>query len=191
MTSRIEHNYYRESVKEKLNQCDILHNVSIATASDFNLETGKYSITEYHLNYGVVINQECDLEHDFKCRNNPTAPNQDKVLPNILILPAYLSEDFKNGTHREKGLVGHRWDSSLFKQIRENNNPRFHFIHKDEDYQLPELVVDFKHVFSLRTEIAYKLADRLYYLSISELFREDLSHRYTNYLSRIGLPVIN
>jgi len=87
--------------------------------------------------------------------------------------------------------MGHRWDSNLFRQIKENNNPRFQFIHKDEDYQLPELVVDFKHVFSLRTEIAYKLADRLYYLSISELFREDLSHRYTYYLSRIGLPVIN
>ena len=99
MKSQIEHKYFKDGIKDRLHQCDILHNISIAAASDYNKLSGKYSITEYNLKYGVIINQECDLEHDFNNRTNSKATTQDKILPNILLLPAYLSEEFRNGSH--------------------------------------------------------------------------------------------
>lgn len=191
MESRIQNRYYRETKKNRLNQCDIVQNIKIASASDFDLLTGKYSISEYNLPYGIVINQECDLENDFENRFDPQALDQDKLLPNILILPAYLSEEFRSGSHLGQKLIGHSWESEAFKQIRDNLNLRFHHIQKNENFQIPDLVIDFKHLYSLKTEIAYKLIDKIYYISISELFREQISSRFTYYLGRIGLPDIN
>lgn len=37
----------------------------------------------------------------------------------------------------------------------------------------------------------YKIHSDLYVLTLSELFREELSQRFTNFISRIGLPVFS
>jgi hypothetical protein len=108
-----------------------------------------------------------------------------------LILPAYLAEKLRLGTHRGEDITGQTWSSDQFKQIKQNNNGRFHFIKASTDYQVPELIVDFKHIYSINRNLLYKEVQKSYLATLGELFREDLSHRYSHFLSRVGLPEIN
>jgi hypothetical protein len=190
LESQIKYSYTKTSPKTRFNQGDILRDIEIITANDINIHTSEYAISKIHLSFGIVINQECDLEHDFDCRQT-ASDNQDKYLPNILLLPAYLPEDFKSGNHRGE-ISAAKWSEKEFTKIKQNSSfIRFHYIKQNLDFQIPELVVDFKHIYTLGVAIAYKQIDKLYLASISEMFRESLSNRYCHYLSRIGLPEIN
>ncbi len=190
MESNIKERFYSK-VETKLNQGDIFRDVSFILAGNYNTDTNKFDIINVDLKYAIVINQECDLDLDHKSRNDINVKNQDKILPNILLLPGYLSESFKQGNHLGVNIQGNVWSSDLFKQIKENNNPRFHYINKLSDFQVPELVVDFKHIYTIKQDIIYKSFTKWYVATFNELFREDISQRYCAYLSRIGLPVIN
>lgn len=53
---------------------------------------------------------------------------------------------------------------------------------------IPELVIDFKHYYTIPTEEMYEAYKENYLASVEPLYREDLSQRFANYLSRIGLP---
>jgi hypothetical protein len=112
----------------------------------------------------------------------------DKLLPNILILPAYTAAKFRDGKHRGERIKSMQWNSDKWSTIKSNQNPRFHYIKLNEKFQVPELVIDFKHVYTLNRELAYKGIKTFYFISMAELFREQISQRYTNYLGRIGLP---
>ena len=188
MQSQILNEYTKTNPKVKFNQGDILNNISVIIQTGFDIENQESIFSEITFNYGVVINQECDLEHDFNNRANTTASNQDKFLPNILILPAYLAYKFKEGTHRGNLLKGVPWNGDLWKNILSNQNYRFHHISANEEYQIPDLIIDFKHVYAINTEVLYREIDERYFVSICEIYREFLSHRYSFYLSRIGLP---
>ncbi len=59
------------------------------------------------MEYGVVLSQDCDLNQDYNSRKEITdiSNNQDnlylnnKMIPSILICPAYLAEQLRKGTH--------------------------------------------------------------------------------------------
>lgn len=187
MSSQIQYRYSVTNPKLRFNQGDILKDINLVVPTSINTETEEVSISRITLSYGVVVNQECDLEHDFTCRSNPTPKDYDKYLPNILILPAYLPDSFKRGEHRDN-LVGNIWSTDQMKRIKQNNELRFHFLDTEAKYQIPELIIDFKHVHTVNSDVIYSLINKIYLASISEIFRENLSQRYCNYLSRIGLP---
>jgi hypothetical protein len=191
VATQITKRYFREENKTRFCQGDILHDIQVAFASDIKAESdGKeYEFSVKNLLFGVVINQECDLEHDFSCRNGGSGA-LDKYLPNILILPAYPVEDFKKGIHRE-GIKAVEWGGDKFKDIMKNQNSRFHHINQNLDVQIPDLIIDFKHLYTVSSKILYKKIEDNYLASIGEIFREELSIRYCNYLGRIGLPEIN
>jgi hypothetical protein len=188
MGSQIKEAFIVSDPLHRCSQGDILRDLKIISATDFNDETGETDVTELFYKYSIVISQECDLEHDFNTRNNASTSNHDKYLPNILIVPAYLFEEFKSGKHRGEDFKGLIWGGSDVVRIKNNNNPRFHFISSDTRYQVPELVIDFKHVQTISRNILYKNLTKSYLATIAELYRESLSHRYSHYLSRIGLP---
>ena len=68
-----------------------------------------------------------------------------------------------------------------------NEDPRFHFLHFEDGFKLPDMVVDFKHFYTINTDYLYQNIDKRV-CSLSELYREKLSQRYAYFLSRIGLP---
>lgn len=53
---------------------------------------------------------------------------------------------------------------------------------------VPEFVIDFKHFFTVPVDVVYKQRKTIYIATIGELYREELSQRFANFLSRIGLP---
>lgn len=189
MISQITYAYAKSDPKTRFCQGDIVHDVSLISHTGY--KDGSAEITEIILKYGVIISQDCDLEHDFNNRNNVEAPNQDKYLPNILLLPAYLKEDFKKGAHLSPTLNCASWGSDLFKKIQQNNDSRFHSLKGSSGHQIPDLIVDFKHLYTINRNVIYEVMTDVYLATIGEVFRENLSHRYSHYLSRIGLPEIN
>lgn len=140
--------------------------------------------------YLVVVSQDCDLEHDFNNRSNPNSQNHDKYLQNILYLPAFVSESFRVGSHFESfNLKMESWPSEPWKKIKSNQNYRFHYLERWEPFQIPELIIDFKHYGTISRELLYRQENKEKYLgTIAELFRENLSSRFAFYLSRVALP---
>jgi hypothetical protein len=78
----------------------------------------------------------------------------------------------------------------MWAPIKQNNNERYHYLPSYLDFQIPELLVDFKMYFTLPINVVFSGVNPFYLATINELFREKLSQRFSFYLSRIGLPDI-
>jgi len=184
--SRIEQKYTRLETT-RIHQGDILRDLTLLEVS----RKPRGEATETSLPYSVVLTQDCDLEQDFLNRGESGSMNHDKYLQTILLCPAYPAKDFRDGQHLVGlGLRMEKWNSDRFKLIRSQQNERFHFIDRQEDVNVPELVVDFKHYFTQPRDELYLTLQAAYLATISELFRESLSQRFCYYLGRIGLPDI-
>jgi len=145
--------------------------------------------SQLKLLYIIVLTQDCDLEADFKNHINETG-KQDAYLQSILVCPAYPSESLKEGTHlsylslkMEQHKDKDRWDL-----IIGNRNHRYHYLEPNLDYQIPAVILDFKHYYTIPRNYMYNTFKVHYIGTINELFREALSQRFAFYLSRIGLP---
>jgi hypothetical protein len=139
------------------------------------------------LPYIVVLTQDCDLLQDFTKREIEKEDLQDHFLHTILVCPAYPSERFKEGTHLSHwGVRMSRIKN--YSAIEDNMHKRYHHLTEDEQQGIPDLILDFKHYYAIPVDTLYKLYPYHRFASIKKLFREDLSHRFSFYLSRIGLP---
>ncbi|MDO9591969.1 MAG: hypothetical protein Q7I98_02110 [Erysipelotrichaceae bacterium] len=139
--------------------------------------------------YVVVLSQECDLDQDYKERSTK-ADDQDKHLQALLCAPAYLAVQLRTGTHLEKiNLQMQKINSERWKNIKSNKNERYHYITGSPAINVPELVIDFKHMYTLARSYFYdNILPEKYVASLAYISRESLSQRFCNYLSRIGLP---
>ena len=171
-------------------QGDILRDLHVVEWAE--IVNDELTITERRLPYAAVLSQECDLEHDFNNRNDfeKSKLSTDKYLPTILVCPAYPALQVKEGIHLgDLALKMQRLSGDQFKRIKQNNDSRYHYLLEDEENQLPELIVDFKHFFTISRNVIYRESVKKNYVcSLADLFREHLSSRFSHYISRIGLP---
>ena len=169
---------------------------------DIDEATGSVKLAIWEFPYAVALSQECDLEQHYcaskKLGNieDPTkkgkAGPHDKILQTVLMCPAYPSQMFRDGKHLEGiGWTMEYQNSDAMKIIKQNNNLRYHFLAGWRPLQVAELVIDFKHFFTVPINLLlHKYATREYYFArLTEVYREDLSQRFAAYLSRIGLPL--
>jgi len=186
MESNVKSQYVRHDLS-RICQGDILRDIVYPLIISFHEE--EIDAETIILPYSVVITQDCDLDRDFKNRNTPDSNSHDKYLQSILISPAYLAAPFKEGSHlNEFGLTMERIPSKDFKKIKENKNDRYHYLTYNTDLQVPELVIDFKHYYTISRDSLYEEYHSHYLATMNELFRERLSQRFANFISRIGLP---
>lgn len=149
---------------------------------------GKGKIEKLTIPYLVILTQDCDLEQDYY-NHSDGEEKQDKFLTSILVCPAYTAESLRSGTHLEElGLVRESYNSDRWSPIKTNQNSRYHHLFPEPALQIPELVLDFKLYYTIPRDIVYQQFKKTYLGTINELFREEVSLRFTNYLSRIGLP---
>jgi hypothetical protein len=73
------------------------------------------------------------------------------------------------------------------KYLKDNQRPRYHFLDFPSDVPIVPAVV-FKHYFSVNVSYLKRLKRGHFICRLSELFREDLSARFSAYLARIALP---
>lgn len=176
-----------------VNQCDIFKNVEFVEyvkEADSTIEISKIIFP-----YAIVLTQACDLMQDFMAREKNKVSekvNQDKFLISVIIAPVYNFEDFRLGEHLQQiGLkmqpIGSR-NKTPCKNIIQNENKRYHYLKFDDSIPVPESVIDFKHYFTVNINYLNSIYKEHYICSIDSLYRELISQRFSNFLSRIGLP---
>ena len=181
--SKIDSMYVTHTSK-RICQGDILRDIYTI---DWDVE---HEFAKIVLPYVIVMTQDCDLEWDFNKRSELASVKHDKYIQTILVCPAYNAAEFKVGDHLQHiGLKMHEWKKKDdYKRITQQNHTRFHFLEKNQVLQVPQLVVDFKHYYTIPRNTLYKMHVEHYLVTINKLFRESLSQRFSSYLSRIGLP---
>lgn len=209
--------YVKHDYLDRIYQGDIFQDLTVIDSWKYN-EDGEYDVTYVNIDYAVVMTQDCDLAGDYRNReeiqiteakkildtkntltldkliktDKEEPPKHDKYLPMILICPAYPSELLKMGTHLRDQLKQNmeNWSKqkNKFHDIKIQANPRFHYLKGDQDLQIADLIIDFKHYFTIPRDELYRVYNDAYLISLNQLFREFLSQRFVYYFSRIGLP---
>ena len=206
MKSKIEHDYrYHDSLK--LFQGDILRDVNIVVEYDDEDNL-------FEMPYIVIMSQDCDLNQDFnsyrryieygkelellninfdnfdKNRVDDLRKVYDKILPSVLVCPAFPAKQLRKGIHlkNHNNFIIQHISRRDWKKVEKNEVSRYHYLKSFSDFQVPELVIDFKRYYTLPTHYVYSIFEESYVASLNELYRERLAQRFVNYLSRIGLP---
>lgn len=173
-------------------QGDIYKNVTLiedATLSVTFEGEQEWNIIEVNYNYAVILTQECDLVQDYKNRME-NQENHDKYIPMILMAPAYLAEALRQGEHLENyGQKMKHINSKDWDKLRNKQNKRYHYLKADIGFNVPEFAIDFKHYFTISRDYFYNnILNESYLASLTLLHREELSQRFCNFISRIGIP---
>ena len=183
---------YKDSSGE-INQCDIYRDIEFI---EYVKEDGdSIEVSKIIFPLAIVLTQACDLQQDHNARKKievENKGNQDKFLISVIVAPIYNFEEFRMGTHLDQlGLMmdpkGRR-NRSTCSNIMKNENKRYHYLNFAEDVEIVESVVDFKHYFTVTVNYLNAIRKEKYVCSIDSLYRELLLQRFSNFLSRIGLP---
>jgi hypothetical protein len=137
----------------------------------------------------IILNQDCDLNSDN--RNKIDAVNKNTTLLHVMVAPVFIFDKFIEGTHWNELFNNEKKQKksdTAVRKIMNNEDPRYHYMHFLPSTGLPDLIIDFKHFFTVSTTYLYEKKDRRI-CSIDELFREKITQRFAYYISRIGLPV--
>lgn len=148
----------------------------------------------YDFPYIFVASQDCDLLQDFNADEHT-----DKKIESIMILPLFFYEKFTKWNYIQYDIDDktfekevHHYNSEQRNFIMNNNNPRFHYIKwfKSNNISIDDLIIDFKFFMSAPKDLIYDVYFDNYVCTMSELFREQVSQRFANFISRIWLPEI-
>ena len=180
---------FRRDKNNRINQGDIFKNIT--HIENWEESGNELKIFRIHYPYVVILSQDCDLREDDSARLEII---NDKALVSVLAAPLYNFDQFLNGEHL-KGLgidaatpISKSPNKTNHKDFIKNLNPRYHFLEENPNGGLPKLVIDFKHYFSISIAYLQKVKDVNFERALDLLYRERLSQRFANYLSRIGLP---
>lgn len=175
---------------QRVRQGDVFKDIDFiehVTEADGVLEVSKITFP-----FVIVLTQDCDLEQDFKFRwSGEKKATQDKWLLSVLVAPLYNAEHVYNGTHLEglaRLMEPLKGGKTKLQFLHNNQFPRYHFLQFPAGVPVVNSVVDFKHYFSVNVETLKTLASTNFVCSVAPLYREDISHRFASFLSRIGLP---
>ena len=173
--------------KERICQGDILRDFT------FNYIDSQNEITKNDFPYVVIITQDCDLKSDYKKRHEENITDYyNQFIPSILFIPAFPLEIIKEGEHLKESynIKQERLNSEKINRIKSENELRYHFLPSFIDYQIPELIIDFKLYYTTSSNYMHGHYNSHYLATINEIYRERLSQRFADYLNRIGLPLV-
>lgn len=175
---------------ERIQQGDIISDVEYIEYVD--VIDGEIRISKIIFPLAIVLTQDCDLTWDFESRSK-TNGLQDKYLFSVIVAPLYNYEHFIAGEHlielgQKMQTISSKLTKTDNKNLRDNETPRYHFLDFDDSIPIVNSVIDFKHYFTINVLKLQEHKKSHYICTVSELFRERISQRFANYLSRIGLP---
>lgn len=138
MNSNID-SIYRLNDSDRVLQGDILKDLDVPIYNK-ELKLNK-------LKFGVILSQDCDLNQDYNSRNeisktndksNPSLNN--KILPSILICPAYPAEQLRQGNHLDALDIPmvkiSNPKKTPWKKIIQNETPRYHYLNKSKEFNM-------------------------------------------------------
>ena len=178
--------------KQRVCQGDVYRNIDMI---EYVAEKGGYmEVSRINYPLVVVLTQDCDLEQDHKfqwSRNQPSTRTQDKCLIAVLVAPVYNAEHVYLGEHLSAlhmSMEPIPKNKSPGQFLRKNQIPRYHYLAFPSSVAIVDSVIDFKHYFSINGRYLRRMRRDHFVCRLDVLYREDLSHRFAAYLSRIGLP---
>ncbi len=174
----------------RISQGDIYKDVEFI---EYAIEKGGViEISKIVFPYVVVLTQDCDLNQDYTVRwGKHGTSNQDKKLFSVIVAPLYNSEQFCDGEHlTELGMSMAKINRTRTPgtNLKQNQTPRYHYLEFPNSVPIVSSVIDFKHYFTVNVEYLKKHKKDNFVCQIGQLYREDLSQRFSSFLSRIGLP---
>ena len=175
---------------DRIYQGDIFRDIEFI--ENYSLTDSDIEISRITFPLVVVLTQDCDLSQDSLFRKTPNK-TQDKYLISVLVAPLYNSEHFFEGNHLDGlGMTMQKIkkDSTSGTKILQNETPRYHYLQFPKDTPLPPTIIDFKYYFSVNVTSLMKIKKTNCVCQVSELYREDISQRFSSFLSRIGLPIL-
>lgn len=182
-------NFYITQEEERICQGDIISDV---TYEIINIKPDSRSVENIKVTfkYIIVLMQDCDLSRDYENRHNLNPnPNDANYLHSILVAPLFNALQLREGTHLSNlGLNCKRINTDLWKPISGNENKRYYYLPENDEFGVAAQVIDFKHCYSFPTQKIYDLKKSFSKFRVNELYREDISQRFSYYISRIGLP---
>lgn len=191
MAEVITKTYFETSMV--INQCDIFRDVEYVEYAIENEDT--IEVSKIHFPYAIVLTQACDLQQDHDAKQRLIEEgkgNQDKFLISAIVAPIYNFEDFLQGEHLKqlgmKMVAFPGRSKSPTKNVVDNENKRYHYLRFDERIPIVESIIDFKHYFTVSVNYLTNIYKTHYVCSVDSLYRELILQRFSNFLSRIGLP---
>ena len=180
----------RVSKKNRISQGDIYKDVEFI---EYAIEKdGVIEISKITFPFVVVLTQDCDLNQDYTVRWAKNGPsNHDKKLISVIVAPLYNAEHVYQGTHLSELkmiMTGIKKGKTPGKTLRQNQTPRYHYLEFPSTRPVVSSIVDFKHYFTVNVEYLKKHKKGNFICQIGPLYREDISQRFSSYLSRIALP---
>lgn len=185
---------YIRSPRGRISQGDIYRDISVVLGAGKLSDPDLAKPYTQPLPYAVVVSQDCDLQkdHEYRLAGAP-ADDRESMLPTILIVPAYNAQTMLGGEYLPN-FVRRKIHKREVEEWAKNNTPRWHFLQGRQDYQIPELVLDFKVYYCIDSTAFYEnyASSESHYLgTLDKLYRENVSDRFAFYLARIGLPEPN
>jgi len=180
----------KTSRKSRISQGDIYKNIEyIEYVSE---KSGNLEISKINFPLVIILTQDCDLVQDYTYRwSRQQTQNNDKLLLSVLVAPLYNAEHFFQGEHlSELDMQMEKISKtrSPGKYLKKNDRPRYHYLEFPKAIGIVPSVIDFKHYFSVNLNYLRNIKKSNFVCSISELYREDITSRFSNFLARIGLP---
>ncbi len=175
---------------KRISQGDIFKNIEFIEYVEY--KKGQFESSIITFPYVIILTQDCDLSQDFLYRTE-VGKNQDKLLLSVIAAPLYNVEQVYLGQHLEElklQMTPINKNKTAGSDLRNNLKPRYHYLEFPPKINLTNLVIDFKHYFTLNINYLLKVRKLNWICRAKELYREDISQRFASFLSRIGLPEI-
>lgn len=155
-------------------------------------KSGNLEISKIVYPLVIVLTQDCELTQDYNYRKFlKQKESKNKMLLSAIVAPLYNAEHVFVGQHlSELNIVVTPINKTRTegRYLIDNDRPRYHYLEFPEEIPIVPSIIDFKHYFSVNVEYLRKFKKSNFICKVSELYREDISLRFANYLSRIGLP---
>jgi hypothetical protein len=190
------------SQQSRVSQGDIYKNIEYIEYADE--KEGHIYISKIIFPLIIILTQDCDLEQDalFRGFHGVKGKTQDKILISALVAPIYNADHVFAGTHLDDIHKEHldkiEQEEQSMEKIKENKTPgeylkknercRYHYLEFPDVVPIVPSVIDFKHYFSVNIEQLISMREDHFVCRVSDLYREDISLRFANFLSRVGLP---
>lgn len=175
------------SPNDRIYQGDIFHDVEIVESIS---QSGKnIEINQLRFPMVICLNQDCDLNNDERDRLKKDKIHNCRLL-HLIVAPVFNFNSFLNGIHWGdifEAEPKQKTSDTTIKKIMNNEIPRYHYLCFDQECGLPDMIIDFKHFFTVSTDYLYQILDKRV-RAVDTLYREKISQRFAYYISRIGLP---
>lgn len=177
--------------RARISQGDIYKDVEFI---EYAIEKeGVVEISKIIFPFVVVLTQDCDLNQDYTVRwARKETSNHDKKLFSVIVAPLYNFEHFNFGNHLSELKMSmtkiKKQGRTALNNLKKNLTPRYHYLEFPDNVPIVSSVIDFKHYFTVNVEYLKKHKKNNFICQIGTLYREDVSQRFSSFLSRIGLP---